>query len=41
MKHLLGLVAALAAVCSLTAAQAPASDQPIDWDKLRPEILDR
>jgi acetylornithine deacetylase/succinyl-diaminopimelate desuccinylase-like protein len=41
MKHLLGLAAALAAVGSLAAAQAPAPAAPMDWEKLRPEILDR
>ena len=40
MRHLLALAVALATVCSV-AGQAPASGQPIDWDKLRPEILDR
>src|SRR5688500_7171058 len=40
MKHLLVLAGALAAVCSL-AAQAPPSAQPIDCEKLRPEIRDR
>src|ERR1700676_2197540 len=37
---LLALAIAVASVCSLR-AQAPAAGRSVDWDKLRPEILER
>jgi acetylornithine deacetylase/succinyl-diaminopimelate desuccinylase-like protein len=40
MKRVLALAIAVAAVCSLR-AQAPAAGRTVDWDKLRPEILER
>jgi acetylornithine deacetylase/succinyl-diaminopimelate desuccinylase-like protein len=40
MKTLTALAIAAATVCSLR-AQMPAANPPIDWDKLRPEILER
>jgi acetylornithine deacetylase/succinyl-diaminopimelate desuccinylase-like protein len=40
MTRLLALAIAVASVCSLR-AQAPAAVRTVDWDKLRPEILER
>ncbi len=40
MKRFLSLAIVLAAACSLR-AQTPASRTAVDWDKLRPEILER
>lgn len=40
MRALTVVAIAAATVCSLR-AQMPATNQPIDWDKLRPEILER
>jgi acetylornithine deacetylase/succinyl-diaminopimelate desuccinylase-like protein len=40
MKRMLALAIAVASVCSLR-AQAPAAGRTVDWEKLRPEILER
>ena len=40
MKPFTAVAIAVASFCSLQ-AQVPAAGQPVDWDKLRPEILDR
>jgi acetylornithine deacetylase/succinyl-diaminopimelate desuccinylase-like protein len=40
MKRLLALVVAIGSVCSLR-GQTPAAVKPVDWDRLRPEILER
>ena len=38
MKRFLALALAVASICALR-AQAPAAVKPVDWEKLRPEIL--
>jgi acetylornithine deacetylase/succinyl-diaminopimelate desuccinylase-like protein len=40
MKRVLALTMTFGAVCSAV-AQTPVATQPVDWDRLRPEILER
>ena len=40
MKPFTAVAIAVASFCSLH-AQVPVAGGPVDWDKLRPEILDR